>query len=126
MRLKSAVAAVATAGLGFVLPAHAQESEAPQMTFASELTTDGFRVAEATDGFRLVEHGIWRMPPAGSSEPPAADAGRTYLNRPGIAGGPNSRVEGSTMSKTTNKFSPEVRERSVRPVLDQEGEHPSR
>ena len=29
-------------------------------------------------------------------------------------------------SKTTNKFSPEVRERSVRMVLDHAGEHPSR
>ncbi len=29
-------------------------------------------------------------------------------------------------SKTTNKFSPEVRERAVRMVLDQAGEHPSR
>src|SRR5690606_27698286 len=30
------------------------------------------------------------------------------------------------MSKTTNKFAPEVRERAVRLVLDQEKEHPSR
>ncbi|ACM03848.1 Transposase IS3/IS911 family protein [Cereibacter sphaeroides KD131] len=30
------------------------------------------------------------------------------------------------MSKTTNKFSPEVRERSVRLVLETEGQHASR
>ena len=30
------------------------------------------------------------------------------------------------MSKTTNKFSPEVRERAVRLVLDTEGQHASR
>ena len=79
MRLKWAVAAVATAGIGFVLPAHAQELEPPQMTVALGVTTNGARIAEGTDGFLLVEHGIWRMPPASSSEPPATDAGRTYL-----------------------------------------------
>lgn len=30
------------------------------------------------------------------------------------------------MSKTTNKFAPEVRERAVRMVLGHEGDHPSR
>jgi transposase len=30
------------------------------------------------------------------------------------------------MSKTTNKFSPEVRERALRLVLDTEAQHPSR
>lgn len=30
------------------------------------------------------------------------------------------------MSKTTNKFSPEVRERAVRLVLGNEAQHPSR
>lgn len=48
------------------------------------------------------------------------------MDRPGIVGGPNSRVEGPIMSKTTNKFSSEVRRRAVRMVLDHEGDYPSR
>ena len=50
----------------------------------------------------------------------------SIMNRPGIVGGPNSREEGPVMSKTTNKFSPEVRTRAVRMVLDHEGDYPSR
>lgn len=48
------------------------------------------------------------------------------LNRPGFAGGPNSSEDGAMTSKTTNKFSPEVRARAVGMVLDHEAEHPSR
>jgi transposase-like protein len=48
------------------------------------------------------------------------------LNRAGFAGGSNSRVGWSIMSKTTNKYSPEVRERAVRMVLDNAGQHESR
>jgi hypothetical protein len=46
-------------------------------------------------------------------------------NRAGIAGGPNSREEGAMMSKTTNKFSLEVRERAVRMVQDHLVDYPS-
>ena len=48
------------------------------------------------------------------------------LNRSGIAGGSNSREGGATMSKTTNKFSTEVRARAARMVLDHEVDYPSR
>jgi AraC-like DNA-binding protein len=40
------------------------------------------------------------------------------LNRPWFAGGSNSGEGGAAMSKTTNKFSPEVRSHAVRLVLD--------
>ena len=48
------------------------------------------------------------------------------MNGPGFAGGFNSCEGGAMTSKTTNKFSPEVRSRAVRLVLDHEHEHPSR
>jgi transposase len=48
------------------------------------------------------------------------------VNRPKDAGGPNSREEGAIMGKTTNKFSPEVRERAVRMELDHQNDYPSR
>jgi transposase len=48
------------------------------------------------------------------------------VNRPGFAGGSNSGEGGAMTSKTTNKFSPEVRARAVGMVLDHEHEHTSR
>jgi transposase-like protein len=48
------------------------------------------------------------------------------MNRPGFAGGSNSKEDGAMTSPTTDKFSPEVRDRAVRMVLEHEGEHASR
>ena len=48
------------------------------------------------------------------------------MNLTWIVGGSHSGADGATMSKTTNKFSAEVRERSVLLVLDHEKDHPSR
>ena len=48
------------------------------------------------------------------------------MNRPGFAGGSNSQEDGAMTSPTTNKFSPELRNRAVRMVREHAGEHPSR
>src|SRR3981189_1567267 len=48
------------------------------------------------------------------------------LNRSGFAGGSNSGEGGAMSKQTSNKFSPEVRSRAVRLVLDHQHDHPSR
>lgn len=79
MRLRWATMASILTGLAFVVPAHAQEEMSAEAATAPELRTDGFRVAEGSNGFQLVEHGIWRQPLAASSGAPVLEAGRTYL-----------------------------------------------
>ncbi|MEL5879701.1 hypothetical protein, partial [Cereibacter sphaeroides] len=63
---------------------------------------------------------LWITPSRNASRVPSRLARRQHLNRAGFGGGFNSSVGWSIMSKTTNKFSPEVRERAVRLVLDNE------
>ena len=48
------------------------------------------------------------------------------MNRPGFAGGSNSREAGALTSNTTNKFSSEIRDRAVRMVLERAAQHSSR
>lgn len=48
------------------------------------------------------------------------------LNLTGFAGGSNFWGSGARMSKTTTRFSPEVRQRTIRMVLDHEAEHSPR
>ncbi len=79
MRLRWATITAALAGLAFVVPAQAQEEMAAEAAAAPDLRPDGFRIAEGSNGFQLVEHGIWRQPLAASSGAPVLEAGRTYL-----------------------------------------------
>lgn len=77
MRLRWVTITAAVAGLAFVVPAQAQEEMAAEA--APDPRPDGFRVAEGSNGFQLVEHGIWRQPLAASSGTPVLEEGRTYL-----------------------------------------------
>ena len=80
MKLTWATITAAAAGLAFVVPAQAQEDTPFEVAASPEVRPDGFRVAEASNGFQLVEHGIWRGPQS-SATPPATspEVGRTDL-----------------------------------------------
>ncbi len=80
MRLRWATSTAAVAVLAFVVPAQAQEQRPPEAAASQEIRQDGSRVAKATNGFQLVEHGIWERPEANSlSSAPISEAGRTNL-----------------------------------------------
>jgi len=50
----------------------------------------------------------------------------THRFASGLPEAPTPEKVEACMSKTTNKFAPEVRERAVRMVFDHERDHPSR
>jgi soluble lytic murein transglycosylase-like protein len=80
MRLSWVKTATIVTGLVVAVPAQAQEETSTEPIAPSGIQRDGFRVAEASNGFQLVEHGIWQRPPAApSSGTPESDAARTYL-----------------------------------------------
>jgi transposase len=63
---------------------------------------------------------------SGSKEVGIVRSGIGELNRPGFAGGSEPWEGGAMASKTTNRFSPEVRTRAVRLVFEHEKGHSSR
>ena len=80
MKERWATITAAVAGLAFVVPAQAQEETASEAAASPEVRPDGFRVAEASNGFQLVEHGIWQGPQNITTfAAPSLEAGRTYL-----------------------------------------------
>lgn len=80
MRLRWATIAAAVTGLAVIAPAQAREEAITGVATAPGIGPQGFRVAEASNGFQLVEHGIWKRPKE-TALPAAAivEAGRIHL-----------------------------------------------
>ena len=80
MRQRWATIAAAVTGLALTAPAQAREKAVTGAAAVLEIGPQGFRVAEASKGFQLVEHGIWKRPK--DTALPAAvivEAGRIHL-----------------------------------------------
>ena len=80
MRLRWATIAAAVTGLAVIAPAQAREEAITGVATTPGIGPQGFRVAEASNGFQLVEHGIWKRP-KDTTLPAAAivEAGRIHL-----------------------------------------------
>ena len=50
--------------LALAAPAHAQSTSPREEVSAPSPTNDGYRLGQTADGFQLIEHGIWEVPPA--------------------------------------------------------------
>ena len=80
MRLRCATTGAMVIGLAFAPPAQAQQAANLEIGAAPAVQQDGFSVAEASNGFQLVEHGTWqRLPTVASSRAPLLKADRVRL-----------------------------------------------
>ena len=71
---------VAGIAITSAIPASAQDMAAPATNGAAAIPSEGIRIAEASNGFQLVEHGLWRS--AQTAPAPrlsVADDGRVNL-----------------------------------------------
>ena len=75
MRLKTLLTGMVAGVLAAATPAHAQQKADIEDASPSVARQDGFRIVEASNGFQLVEHGIWQ-----SVQEPARPASRITEN----------------------------------------------
>ena len=63
MRMKAIL--IAGIAITSAIPARAQDLPAPAMIEAPASHSDGIRIAAESNGFQLVEHGLWRSAQSG-------------------------------------------------------------
>ena len=80
MKLRWATITATVTGLALIAPAQARDETGSRVAVTAGIGPQGFRVTEATNGFQLVEHGIWERPqPVIPSAAPRLQAAQTYL-----------------------------------------------
>ena len=60
MPLKTLMIGSIGIAIAFATPASAQDLPAPHMPEEGDSRSDGIRIAQASNGFQLVEHGLWQ------------------------------------------------------------------
>ena len=79
MPLKTLMIGSIGIAIAFATPASAQDLPAPHMPEESDSRSDGIRIAEASNGFQLVEHGLWQPAQAPAPSSSVAEHGRVNL-----------------------------------------------
>lgn len=80
MPLKTLMIGSIGIAIAFATPSSAQDLPAPHMPEESDSRSDGIRIAEASNGFQLVEHGLWQSALNSTpSNPEIGAVGRVHL-----------------------------------------------